>query len=80
MINIKIVALEAVIKWLVGGRAFKTITNMVATLMDEDLTNDEKRQAVKDVVLPMVTAVGKMLLSTIIAYAVDKAKMELADA
>ena len=78
--DIKLVALEGVIKWLVGGDAFRVIVQMVTDLMDEDLSNDEKRAKVKDVVMPMVSGIGKFLLSTAIAFAVDKAKEELANA
>ena len=78
--DIKITVLEQVIKWLVGGEAFKMIAYMVGELMDEDKSNDEKREAVKEYVMPYVKEIGKFLLSTAIAFAVDKAKSELAKA
>ena len=78
--DIKLVVIESAIKWLVGGEPFKVITMMVADLMDEDMTNDEKRQRVKDVVMPMVSGIGKFLLSTAIAFAVDKLKEEVLNA
>lgn len=74
MTGFKVAILEKIIKWLVGGDAFTLITEMVAVLMDEDKTNDEKRKIVKDAVMPIAKNVGKFLLSTAIAYAVDKAK------
>lgn len=76
--EIKLIVLERVIKWLTGGEAFEVITSMVNSLMDEDKTNDEKRAEVKKVVMPMLSKLGKLILSTAIAYAVDKAKAELA--
>lgn len=75
--DIKIIVLEKVIKWLTGGEAFSMITAMVGKLMDEDKTNDEKREEVKDFVMPFLTEIGKFILSTAIAFAVDKAKAEL---
>lgn len=76
--DIKLVVLDRVIKWLVGGDAFKMIADMVKSLMSDDKTNDEKRNEVKDMVMPILTEVGKFALSTAIAFAVDKAKAELA--
>ncbi len=77
--DIKITVLEKVISWLVGGDAFEIITKMVLSLMDDDKTNDEKRAEVKDVVMPLMGTIGKFILSTAIAFAVDKAKMEIAE-
>ena len=78
--DIKIVVVEQAIKWLVGGEPFKIITRMVADLMNKDMTNDEKRDAVKRVVMPLVSGIGQFLLSTAIAFAVDKLKEEVANA
>lgn len=75
--EIKIIVLERVLKWLVGGDAFRLITSMVGKLMDEDKTNDEKRAEVKNVVMPYLTVIGQFILSTAIAFAVDKAKIEI---
>ena len=73
----KVLVLEKLIAWLVGGQAFEIIVGMVKSLMDDDKTNDEKRNEVKEVVTPMLSEVGKFVLSTAIAFAVDKAKAEL---
>ena len=76
--DIKLIVLERVIKWLVGGEAFKIITGLVGSLMDQDKTNDDKRNEVRDIVMPILSSVGKFILNTAIAFAVDKAKAELA--
>ena len=73
----KVLVLEKLIAWLVGGQAFEIIVGMVKSLMDDDKTNDEKRNEVKEVVPPMLSEVGKFVLSTAIAFSVDKIKAEL---
>ena len=73
----KVLVLEKLIAWLVGGQAFEIIVGMVKSLMDDDKTNDEKRAEVKEVVMPMLSKVGKAVLGTAIAFSVDKIKAEL---
>lgn len=69
--NFKITMIEYALKLLVSGRVFQVITESVASLMDVDKTNDEKREEVKSKVMPFVTEFGKFFLSTAIAFAVD---------
>lgn len=69
--------IEGVLKWFISGKAFKEIVNLVEILMDEEATNDEKRSTVRANVMPLVKETGKWLLNTVIAYAVDKYKVEL---
>ena len=59
---------------LVGGTATKLIKELVASLMNQTATNDEKRAYVKERVLPYVGKVGEIFLSTAIAFAVDYLK------
>ena len=65
------------IEALVGGTATTMIKELVWKLMTEDLTNDEKREQVKTAVLPYVGKIGKLFLSTAIAFAVDYFKIEM---
>ena len=63
---------------LVGGEATKLIKQLVAQLMNQTLTNDEKREYVKSKVLPFVGKIGEMFLSTAIAMTVDYLKAQTA--
>ena len=63
---------------LMGGEATKMIKELVTSLMDDDYTNDEKRMFVKQRVSPYLGKVGKLFLSTAIAFAVDYLKIEIA--
>jgi len=71
--------IEQMIKALMGGDVMATIEKMVDDLMNEDLTNDEKRTKVKEVVSPLLNDIAKFFLSSAIAFAVDSLKAELAE-
>ena len=63
---------------LMGIAATELIKDLVEYLWSEDLSNDEKREYVKERVLPYVGKVGEVFLSTAIAFAVDFLKAEVA--
>ena len=70
-------ALEAIYKMMIGGEAYDVVVLGVEALMDEDMTNDEKRQIVKDAVMPIAKELGKAFLSAIIAFAVASLKAQM---
>ena len=70
-------ALEAIYRIMIGGEAYDVIVLGAKALMDEELSNDEKRQLVKDAVMPIAKELGKTFLSAIIAFAVSSIKAEM---
>jgi len=40
--------LDKIIAWLVGGSLYSAITDIVRSLVDEDLTGEEKQKAAKE--------------------------------
>ena len=70
-------ALESIYKIITGGKAYDLIIETVSGLMDEDYSNDEKRQMVKDAVMPFVNEFGKAMLSAVIAFAVSSLKTQM---
>ncbi len=70
-------ALEAIYKIMAGGDAYDLIVETATILMGEDKTNDEKRQLVKDAVMPILNDLGKAFLSAIIAFAVASIKAQM---
>ena len=67
--------IKAGINGILTGEVVDIINKMVLELMDEDLSNDEKRARVKKVVSPMLSTIGNLVLSTGIAFAVDSARL-----
>ena len=67
--------IKAGINGILTGEVVDIINKMVLELMDEDLSNDEKRARVKKIVSPMLSTIGNLVLSTGIAFAVDSARL-----
>lgn len=77
MNDIYMKALEAIYKIIAGENAYNLIVETATTLMDESYSNDEKRQMVKDAVMPLIKDFGKIMLSSIIAFAVSSIKAQM---
>ena len=77
MDSILIKTLETIYKMFIGQDVYKIIVNMVTVLMNEDFTNDEKREKVKDKVAPLLNTIGEAFLSAIIAFVVSSLKNKI---
>ena len=75
--DFKIATMRKVITWLMGGDAFNMVTQLVSGLMDSSKSNENKRKEVKEKVAPYVNEIGKFVLNSAIAFAVDSLKKSL---
>ncbi len=72
-----IVTMQGILNFFIGGDAAEMIDELVDTYMDKDMSNDEKRKAVKAKVMPFVRTVGKELVSLAIAMAVTALRLQI---
>ena len=74
--------MEKALSWLVSGKAFAVIKELVSTLMGEDMPGAEKKEKVWNEVLPIVkengTKFGLFILSTAITFIVDSIRIQAA--
>lgn len=77
MNTILLTTLEIIYRGLASGKAYDLIVKTVSELMEEDLTNDEKRAKVKAAVMPIMRDFGKAWLSVIIAFAVKTVQLKI---
>jgi len=70
MESIKISILEKVIAWFTGGGAYSTIKSVVDSFMNEDMTGEEKKEAVKKIIMPLLGALSGVLINLAIEVAV----------
>lgn len=77
MTEIKVAAIKLLLQFLLGGKAFTLISNLVVVYMDKGMTNEAKRIAVKNKVYPYAKTAGKWLINTAIAFTVSRYKKEI---
>ena len=70
MESIKISILEKVLAWFTGGSAYETIKTVVDKFMDKDMTGEEKKEAVKAIIMPLLGALSGVLINLAIEVAV----------
>lgn len=77
MNTVLIKTLELIYKAMSGKEAYDVMVLGATALMDEDLTNDEKRDLVKAAVMPIIRELGKAWLSVIIAFIVKSVQLKM---
>lgn len=63
---------------LLGGNIFEVVKNLVKGYMDDDIPGADKKKAIKKQIMPLLSAVGKLILSSAITFAVDSLRAEIA--
>ena len=70
MESIKIKLLENVIGWLTGGGAYLMIKSVVDQFMNEEMSGEDKKKAVKAILMPVLATISGVLLNLAIEIAV----------
>ena len=78
--NIKLIVLERVVKWLVGGDLFTFIVETVEAINDSTISNNEKRAYVLKKAKEMFGDVVTVLVNLAIEVAVLALKAKISNA
>ena len=76
--TVKYGLLEKAVSWITSDSAYLTIKKVVESFMDADMTGEEKRAHVQELIAPLFKELSKILINVAIeiAVAVLKAQME----
>ena len=77
--DFKVIVLERVVKWLVGGELFAFVTEAVATINDDSITGEQKRAAVLASAKDMFSGALTMFINLAIEVAVIVLKAKIED-
>ena len=75
--EIKLIVLEKVVKWITGGALLDFVKRSVALVNNDDISGEEKRALVIKNAKEMFTGVGTLLISLAIEVAVILLRAEI---
>lgn len=76
MKSIKLKLIESLISWLINPTSYTIIKNTVESMMDSSKTGAEKRDAVMDIVKPILTNLSSYFINLALEVAVAVLKSQ----
>ena len=75
--GIKISFLERAVKWLAGGEAFDLAKILVAQMVNQDMTSEQKREAVFGLLTEKISGLSTVIINIMLEVAVLVVKSQI---